>query len=312
MLVEQISRELGLSAELITAISRNASYRYRVYKIPKRSGHGHREIAHPSKELKLVQRWLSLRLFSLLPVHDAVFSYKEHRSIRDHATRHRFSNFLLRLDFKDFFPSILKKDVIQLLAENRTRLPKDLSDEDFDLAATFASRHGKLTIGAPSSPPLSNAVLYCFDAYWSQYAVNNQITYSRYADDLYFSTNQPNLLEAIPARVNQSLHALPLPRLALNHEKTVFTSRKRLRAVTGLVLTSTNQISLGRDKKRHIRSLVHKYTCGSLDPKGTSYLRGYLAYANGMEPNFVDSLRKKFGQDVIQAVLAAPLIKLKS
>jgi hypothetical protein len=105
-----MSVETRLSVEYLKKVAATASYRYKVYSVPKRTG-GRRRIEHPSRELKLLQSWLADELFSALPVSEAVYSYREGRGIRQHAAAHRLKAYLLRVDIKDFFPSVLRRDI---------------------------------------------------------------------------------------------------------------------------------------------------------------------------------------------------------
>src|SRR6185369_2768187 len=85
------------------------------------------------------------------------------------------------------------------------------------------------------------------------------------------------------------------PRLRINAEKTVFTSKKHRRMVTGLTITSTGSVSLGRMRKRKIKSLVYRHTKSQLTVSEIAYLRGLIAFARDVEPSFVETLRKKYG-----------------
>lgn len=301
MIIARIARSAGLDADFLARVVRTASHRYKTYSIPKKTG-GLRVIAHPSKELKFLQRWLIDNLFAHLPVHDSVYSYREGVGIRDHALVHARQNYLLRVDFSDFFPSIKALDIARLLNDNRERFPFRLNNQDIEIVCTIVCRNRQLTIGAPSSPILSNAVLYSVDKYWTTRCKRNNVVYSRYADDLYFSTSEPNVLVGMFAQFEQYLQELESPKLQINRNKTVFTSRKRKRHVTGLVLSSDNKVSLGRNKKRWVRGLVYKFKNGQLSNEQTSYLRGYLAFAKEVEPSFYRSLETKYGKALLNAI----------
>jgi hypothetical protein len=102
-------------------------------------------------------------------------------------------------------------------------------------------------------------------------------------------------LASVELEVRKLVTELQQPKLKLNEAKTIRTSRKRRRISTGLVLTSDHKISIGRDKKRALRSLVFNFTTGKLLPEEISRLRGQLAYVKSVEPTFIASLEKKFG-----------------
>lgn len=262
-----------------------------------------RAASDPSRHLKFLQRWLVTNLFHSLPVHESVYSYRKGRSVKDHARLHAKTKYTLRIDFQNFFPSIRSADLRHLFQANLRNLSLPLSAGDIQTICSIVCKHGRLTIGAPSSPALSNAVLYDFDKYWNRRAVRIGAVYSRYADDIYFSTNRPKVLSGILSSLKSDLGSRQFPRLRLNEAKTVLTSRKRKRVVTGLIVTPSGKISLGRDKKRMIKTLVYLYGLKKLTADQARSLQGHIAYARSIEPKFLVSLEPKFGKEVVEAIV---------
>jgi hypothetical protein len=195
MILQRIATDLRLNPEYVAVVAKSASYRYKIYQIPKRNKPEQtRTISHPAKELKLLQRWLVLNVFLRLPVHRSASAYKKRASILRNASSHRKNNYLLKVDFRDFFPSIKGRDVVRLLKKNSNLLGNVAAGQlDFDIVRRLVCREDCLAIGAPSSPALSNAVMFDFDEKWHARCQEIGVTYSRYADDLYFSTNRPNV-----------------------------------------------------------------------------------------------------------------------
>jgi len=302
MILEFMAADLGVPTRYLAILAQTASKRYKVYTVPKKT-HGTRTICHPAKELKALQRWLVRRLFAHLPIHSASSAYSPGNSIAKHARQHAGYRYTLRLDFVDFFPSITSADVETLLRLRRQELPFSLDDGDVMLIAQMVCRDGALTIGAPSSPIISNAVLYDFDAFWSDRCDSSGVMYTRYADDIYCSTDVPNSLQDIPAAMSADLARRLQPRLTLNAGKTRFTSRKNTRRVTGLIVTPEGRVSLGRKRKRFIRSMVHRNVRGELSATEVGTLGGMIAFALSAEPNFVASLQRKFGDAAVNSLL---------
>lgn len=306
--IQQMSNATGLSEAYLRKLTRKAPHSYKHYTIPKRGG-GTRDIYHPSAELKAVQLWMVAQIFTKLPVHRCVYSYKAGVNVAMHAERHRSSNFLLRIDLKNFFPSITSSDVCRLLLENHNVIAHELSGEDLEgvcrlvCRAKVNSKALALTIGAPSSPSISNAILHGFDTETYEYCEKLGVTYTRYADDLYFSTNTPNLLEGVFRFVKSALGRLSYPKLEVNDQKTVFTSRKRRRVVTGITLTSDKKLSLGREAKRKLKTQVYLCLSGRLTQEEIGRLRGKLSYMKSVEPSFFQALRAKFGEKQIYELL---------
>ncbi|MDX6497057.1 MAG: hypothetical protein QOG23_317 [Blastocatellia bacterium] len=297
MIIERMATQLALAPSFLTKLANSASHRYKEYKIPKRTG-GQRTIHHPARELKLLQYWLLRNVLKLLPVHPSATAYQKGSSIRLNAAAHVANNYILRVDFQDFFPSLTGSDVVTLLQANRDKLTDvDLTDADITLMRQIVCRFDCLTIGAPTSPLISNAIMFEFDVEWSGIAQAEEVTYTRYADDLYFSTNQPNVLQGILGSLRESLNVGRGPTLRINDRKTAFSSRKRRRLAAGLVLTSDRKISIGRDKKRMLKALVNKLKNKELEPERVAYLRGWIAYLRSVEPIFVTALQEKYDLD---------------
>ena len=104
-------RDLPFSQDELRQLIATAPYRYKVYQIPKRQPGEFRTIAQPSKEIKLVQRWLINVWLANIPIHNSATAYRSGKSIKEHAAIHAGTRFLLKMDYKDFFPGWLKIEV---------------------------------------------------------------------------------------------------------------------------------------------------------------------------------------------------------
>jgi RNA-directed DNA polymerase len=162
MILEQMSKELSLPMKHIRRMVVTSGHHYMKYLVAKRSG-GVRAIEHPSRSLKALQRWLLINVIENWPVHPAAKAYRKGVSILDNAKVHAKSKYLLRMDMKDFFPSITVSDM-QAYMLKRAHLFHDWSSEDCAGFCGLVFRYGKLTIGAPTSPAISNALCFDLDA----------------------------------------------------------------------------------------------------------------------------------------------------
>ena len=304
MLPEAIADGVGVDPEFVNATANRASLLYRTFKIPKRGG-GFRTIHHPAPELKALQRFLSRNIFKTLRVHGAATAYERGSTISHNAEVHAGSRFLLRMDFSNFFPSIRAEDVRAFLDQHRGQLGDDWSDSDTQTATNLCCRFGALTIGAVTSPFLSNRICLALDERIHGECQQTGVTYSRYADDLFFSTRRPGVLSEIESRVHRIVDEIGCPgALAINRKKTRHLSKKRKRVVTGLVLTSDGRVSIGRPLKRRIRGAIHRLD--SLSEEESGWLRGIVAHTYGVEPEFVSRLYVKFGSETLDRVLRNP------
>lgn len=297
-----LKNHLFMSDIELFEFAKTCPHRYKVYEINKKNG-GTRTIAHPSKELKYVQNVIVNVLKVHLPVHKCAFAYVPHKNIKENALLHVTNPYILKMDFKDFFPSITPGLFFNECEKYNIRFSK----EDENLIANFLFWKKKrahklvLSIGAPSSPFISNFIMYSFDTLISEYCAEHRIVYSRYADDLTFSTQEPRALSSLPRVISENLNSVYRKSIRVNSEKTTFVSKARSRKVTGLVLTNDNKISIGRDKKRQISAMVHQYSLGKItDSKEVEKLKGIINFAVYIDPIFLEFLLKKYGEKNIR------------
>lgn len=279
----------------------SASRRYKTYTIPKQTT-GVRIISQPSRELKDYQRYLITHIFEKFPIHESVYSYQKNKNIKKMATNHLNARFLLRVDFKNFFPSIKGEYLREFLINNMNYLDKSLTENDITLINLFVFKSNQLTIGAPSSPIISNIILFDLDSYLFNICNNHSIIYTRYADDLYFSSTKPNLLSGVISLLKEYLKSYYI-KLSINEDKNIFTSKKRHQQITGLTLTTMNKLSVGKAKKREIRTLIYKYSINDLEADKLQYLKGYLPYLYSIEPLYISNLRNKYSDKIINELL---------
>jgi len=297
----------GLTERDIRKIISNAPRRYKEYTIPKRT-EGVRWIAQPARELKALQRVLEREYLSRLPVHNAAMAYRSGRSIRDNALAHVENGPILKMDFKDFFPSIRVADW-ESYCHDRGLFPDRLERHQASQILFHKSKgtgHLRLAIGAPSSPHLSNILMYEFDALLTSLAQRDYVVYTRYADDLTFSAKRTGYLTRVQASVRQAIRQIRWPRLIVNDTKTVLATRQYHRQVTGLVLTNDNKVSLGRDRKRELSAGVHYAKRGLLEKEAAAALAGQLSFANSVEPQFIHMLERKYGRDILEKLKRVP------
>ncbi|WP_187829723.1 retron St85 family RNA-directed DNA polymerase [Labrys sp. KNU-23] len=296
-------QESGLSEQTIKRIAIDAPQRYKAYEIKKKNG-GVRQIAHPARELKILQRAIVKHVISGLPVHDAAMAYRKGRNIRDNAKRHAGTSIILKMDFKDFFPSIKAQDWHQYCEDNRILT----SSEDIWLTSQIlfyrarGTRLLRLAIGAPSSPALSNALLYDFDKRVTELVSQEEVVYTRYADDLTFSAARTGYLTGIQKLISRALREMETPKIKLNHKKTTHVTTKYSRNVTGLVLSNDGRVTIGRERKRKIRAMIDHFIKGRLNNRQKAHLSGMIAFAKSAEPEYYTYISEKYN-NVLREIL---------
>jgi RNA-directed DNA polymerase len=295
----RMSKDLLMPAASLDQIIQSAPYRYKIYNIPKKSGTGLRTIAQPAKEVKRIQYWVIENILSNVKIHSAATAYMRGKNILTNASPHSDQSYLLKVDFKDFFTSIKERDFVKYSKDNNDF---ELSAEDVQRLVRvlfWSQKRGdelNLSIGAPSSPLLSNALMFEFDNLIFDFCSNHNIFYTRYSDDITLSMNDKAMRSCIFEKIKSILSELKSPKLHLNTKKTVFASKAHRRLVTGLVLANNGSISLGREKKRKIRTQIHYFTLGKLSDDEMQKLQGMLSFVRDIEPDFIKRMEKKYGR----------------
>ncbi len=300
-IVELISKQMLLEEDYLLTISKSSSARYKRFTIKKRNG-GDRVIYQPSKELKSIQRVLLDMFLSKLPIHSYAYAYKSGTTTRDCLQNHSENKYFLKLDMQDFFYSITNSDLDKYFKDIRREDIIHLSSCDITFIKDICCFNKRLVIGAVTSPTLSNAVCFNLDQKISLLCESLEVEYSRYADDLIFSTMKRNALSKLPIQIEALLKKISYPSaLRLNHNKTRYYSHNNAVKILGLKITNTAEISIGRQKKREIRSKVYKWN--HLNPDEKKHLQGFLAYCRSVDPVFIDELCLKYKAERINDII---------
>ena len=304
-IIDIIASYLGIPPYEVKQLSLNAHKTYKRYFIPKKKG-GQRAIFHPSKQTKTLQYAFIETVLSKLPVHQASAAYI--RGVKSplliNATKHSSYPYSVRIDFKDFFPSIVPSDLIKII--NDAGILSKIADEDEtfiskSLFVKYPDGNIGLAIGAPSSPNISNIIMFSLDEKFTALAMSiyPESIYTRYADDIFFSSNKTGACKDFEIKIEAILKSIDSPNLKVNRKKTTFTSRGTKRVVTGLYICPDGQVSIGRRNKRYIKKLIFDYKNNSIGKKEKGYLSGYLSFILDVEPDFFNRLVLKYGAELV-------------
>lgn len=306
-LLLELVQHTGLSAAELRRIIQTAPKRYRAFPISKRNG-TERIIAQPSREVKELQRYLLDQKLTGFPVHDSAMAYEAGTSIRKNAYRHKNGNYILKLDFKEFFPSIKPRDLENLIRRSK-REEIAVSDIPIYLKILFWGGLDKstipqcLSIGSPSSPRISNILMFDIDERICSEVQKFDVMYTRYADDITLSGKGLEVVRAAEDKVVQVVRKSRFPKLEFNRDKRGIYSRAVRRMVTGLVITPVGSISIGRERKREISALLHRSSLNQLVTEERGRLKGLLGFCVACEPEFVGRMREKYGHKTIDEAM---------
>lgn len=269
---------------------------YSHFRIPKASG-GYRPIDAPTPWLKNTQRIImdTIQNTGYVHAHTAAYAYVKGRTAKDAVERHQRTGhtYYVKTDLSGFFNSCTKEFVKAQLIQipifwmlNRT----DILNKILHIACL----NGALPQGSPLSPWLTNQVMLPIDFKITRFCSQHNITYTRYADDMTFSSNADNL-ERILNMLNEVLEGTPL---CINEDKTRQTKISGRNWQLGLMVNQENKITVGYKKKEIFKSMVHNFlTKPETQTKELAQqIMGLLSYYTMVEPEFFDQLLTKTNQ----------------
>ncbi len=232
------------------AVSRSCHYVR--FSIPKRTG-GERQISAPMPQLKRAQRWILDNVLAKLPLHEAAHGFTDERSIVTNARPHLGAAVLVNLDLRDFFPTVTYRRVKGLyrslgysepVAIVLALLCSEPPTTELELdGVTYYVSVGERVLpqGAPTSPAITNLLCRGMDARLSSVAKALDFGYTRYADDLSFSSARK---DADAGRLLRRVrHVVEAEGFCVHPDKTRVLRAGRRQEVTGLVV---NQLAVGQ------------------------------------------------------------------
>jgi RNA-directed DNA polymerase len=269
-------------------------------------------LVSPSERLRAHHNFLKLFLLDFLPVHEAVFSYKKGLNAHAAVQRHAAGRHFFVTDIESFFSSISRELVGKTILAAAERLPVADLEDYLEHMLDLMCVDGSLPVGFATSPVLSNAVLYTFDALFQERCASLGVTYTRYADDIILSAANPSeVLEG--ARVlEELLGSMFNNSLKLHRGKSKFLKAGGKIKLLGMVLLPNGTISVDSTVKDEIETMLHLYLrnrerFNALLEAGANKvearLAGLLNYVNSVDTTYLDKLRRKYGAAVVDLFL---------
>ena len=231
---------LGREKSYLSSVVNCPEAHYRSFRIPKRKG-GFRTICAPYLALLECQQWIYKNILKKVKIHKTAHGFKPKKSILTNAKVHLSAQNLLKLDLKDFFPSITKERIIKLFC--RIGYPPNVSC----YLASICCYDDALPQGAATSPYLSNIIAKPMDARLYGLAQSFNLKYTRYADDLSFSGDRISIktVEIIKEIIYEE-------GFIVNDEKTFLCRSEGRKIVTGISITG-NEPKVPKKYKRKLR-----------------------------------------------------------
>ena len=266
LLNEIVKDELGkddafsFSMQQLTYYSNpnNVHGRYRHFSIPKKSG-GKRNIAAPSKGLAHILYYVNILLKAIYQPSDYAMGFVEGRSVVDNAIRHIGQNYVFNTDVENFFPSIEQPRVWKRFQLKPFNFKRPIANMLAGLCC-IKEKNADGTVkyilpqGAPTSPLITNAICDTLDRRLSGLARRFNLHYSRYADDITFSSMHYVYKEDGDFRTELK-RIIEGQNFKMNEAKTRLQKIGERQEVTGL--TVSNKVNASTAYVAEIRNLLH-------------------------------------------------------
>ncbi len=239
-----------------------------------------RQIEAPDAELKKLQRTILHNFLYRFGASPCSHGFVRRRSIVTNAALHTGKRFILKFDLKDFFPSVTA-DMIWREWTN-SGLVTPASESVLRTLLNLCLYRNRLPQGAPTSPALANLVCRKLDHMLFRLARRHKMKYSRYADDLTFSTNNEACYRLIPV----IKRLIAKSGFTVNEKKVNVLKRHQRQTVTGLVVNCGGRTGVKRNTRLKLRAYMHQILTGKV-PAGEinlAKLRGHVAFLRHADP----------------------------
>ena len=294
--IEELARAMQLSVGKLRFLSfdrrTSETTHYINFKLPKKTG-GHRLISAPMPDLKAAQIWILENILNRVAVSDAAHGFLPEKNIVSNARVHVGARTLVNFDLENFFPSISYRrvkgifrslgyaeavgSVLALLATAPETEEIEIDGKTYFVA--LGERH--LPQGSPASPMISNIAARRLDKSLTKIAENLGFKYTRYADDLTFSTEQSDA--DVKKLMTQVRYVVGKQGFKVNENKTRVLRRGRQQEVTGIVVN--DKLSIDRKTLRKFRAVLHQAETNGLEnlrwgnsPDLIAALKGYANF----------------------------------
>ena len=237
--------------------------KYKPFLIPKKDGN-YRCIDAPCDELKYIQRQLLKFLENNYKFLDYQHGFIKGKSCVSNAKCHINKRFVLNGDIKDFFNQIHFGRVRGLFMNQ----PFNYSNRVATIIAKIVCYDKKLPQGAPTSPIISNMICYTMDKQLNYIAKRNNCKYTRYADDITFSTDAETFPKEIAELKGDKIYFSEkivkivnggYPKgFEFNSNKTKLYKRYVRQEVTGIVVNKKTNVN--SEYIKNIRAILHNIT----------------------------------------------------
>lgn len=291
-LIDKIMSKFSLELEFIEHTKAISRRQIKQISIPKNNG-GFRIIRIPPVESKLIQYAIVDVLSSVVSISRYATAYHKGASIRNNALIHASAKYFLRIDLKDFFPSIKFTDFKKALTQQSV----SLTDDSWNLILkTCFDVSDRLSIGFPASPFVCNVVMKSFDENVASKieAETNSVKYSRYSDDLVISANTIEEIETAKIAIENLIKLSESPKIRIHYKKTRKMNLLRGNVIiTGVKIRTDHSLTVHPKIRDDARFLLNLVKLGKINDDNILRLHGLMNYIKGVDSDLYNRLLMK-------------------
>lgn len=264
---------------------------YSTFSIPKKNG-DERTINAPNDDLKQIQRKLAkvlwehqVKIWEDNNIQSNVsHAFQKRKSIITNSLRHKRKRYIVNIDLENFFDSFNFGRVRGFFIKNSFW---NLTEEVATVIAQLTCYKGTLPQGAPTSPVLTNMICNIMDMHLLTIAKRYRLTYTRYADDMTFSTNDKHFIEEYDSFYTNLSKEITKSGFQINQNKTRILFHDNRQEVTGLIVNS--KININREYCKATHAMAH-----SLYINNEFKINGSTGTINQLEGRFafIDQIQK--------------------
>lgn len=277
--LDDLAKCLGQNKKTLAYLAYHAPLdkKYRTFSIRKRSG-GNRTITAPCPKLKSIQQSIYTQLDAFYQPRKSVHGYVKDKSIVSNARTHVGQRWLGKVDVKSYFPSISTKRIVGLLRSEPFNLPTKIAAT----VALLVTYNGYLPLGSPCSPIISNLITRRLDAKLSALSRGYKCYFTRYADDIFFSTNRKIFprelihhnedgMSVIGSRLEEVFEE---EGFTVNTDKVSLKDKSQRQVVTGIVVNE--RINVPKEYIRELRAMLYSWEKYGLEAAEKDWLKKYV------------------------------------
>ena len=242
--LSSIENDLGFPIKTLYGLSNNLEKHYHNVLIPKSDG-TKRKLSVPDLILKNVQRSIVDNILVYYPISKYATAYKVGSNVQKNARPHVNKEKVLKLDIEGFFDNIIYSRVKDIVFYE-----EKFSEPIRILLTMLCYYRESLPQGAPTSPAITNIIMYDFDEKIGAYCTEKGVSYTRYCDDMTFSGEFDE--KEIITLVKEELRKLGL---FLKNRKTVVINSTKRQTVTGIVVNE--KLNITKEYKKKIRQEIY-------------------------------------------------------